>query len=236
MRFRRTAPSAALALLATGCAWMPEPATEEAQLIVELWEPYTIVAGVVAALILGLLLKVLVLDRRRGDEEQLPSQTAYSIPLEITYLLIPLAVLGWLAVGALRTGAAVEAVDADPDVTIEVVAYRWQWQFTYAGEDVVVDGAEQLPELVLPAPAVVEFTGTSQDVVHSLWVPDFLFKRDMVPGRTTTFQVTTTEPGEHFGACAEYCGLDHSQMTFRVRTVPPDEFDTWLDEQREATP
>jgi cytochrome c oxidase subunit 2 len=222
-------------LLATaGCAWMPEPATREAQQMRDLWGPYTIVAAVVTALVVGLILVVLVRDRRR-DPDEMPRQFAYNIPVEVAYLVVPFVVLAWLGVLALQTQDTVVAVDREPDVVIEAVAYRWQWQFTYRDEDVVVEGGEEEPELVLPAPAVIEVHGTSSDVIHSFWVPDWLFKRDMIPGQVNVFQVETLEPGEHIGECAEYCGLDHARMGFTVRTVTADEYEAWLDEARQST-
>lgn len=225
--------AAALVAVASGCAWLPEPATEEAERIEALWVPYTAVAAGVAVLVLGLLAVVLVRDRRSRHQERMPSQVAYNIPVEVAYLVVPALALGWLVTGALRTQDEVVSVEGEADVVVEVIAFRWQWQFTYEGEDVTVQGTTtDVPELVLPAPATIEFIGTSQDVVHSLWVPDFLFKQDMVPGRTNSFQVDTLGPGEHMGYCAEFCGVDHSQMSFRVRTVPPDEFAAWLDENR----
>ncbi len=233
MTVRRLA-LAALLLTASGCAWMPEPATRQAEEMRALWGPYTIVAVAVTVLIVVLLTVVLLRDRRR-DPDEMPKQIAYSIPVEVAYLVVPVVLLAWLGVQALQTQDVVESVDQEPDVVIDAVAYRWQWQFTYRDEDVVVEGGESEPELVLPAPAVIEFHGTSQDVIHSFWVPEWLFKRDMTPGRITTFQVDTLEPGEHIGECAEYCGLDHARMGFTVRTVTPDEFEAWLDETRAAT-
>lgn len=217
-----------------GCSWLPEPATRQAQEMDRLWGPYTIAAAAVAAVITVLLLVVLVRDRRR-DPDHMPDQVAYNIPVEIAYLVVPFALLAWLGWQALSTQSEVVSVDAEPDVVIDAVAYRWQWRFTYQDADVVVDGADGEPELVLPAPAVIEFNGTSEDVVHSFWVPDWMFKRDMVPGRMTTFQVDTLEPGQHIGECAEFCGIDHSQMGFTVRTVTADEFAQWLDDNRAAT-
>lgn len=227
---RRTAVIGCL-LAAGGCAWLPDPATRQAQEMRELWGPFTIVATAVTALIVVLLVVVLVRDRRR-DPDEMPPQVAYNIPVEVAYVVLPLVVLAWLGVLALQTQDDVESVDQPPDVVIDVLAYRWGWQFTYLDEDVVVESGEQEPELVLPAPAVIEFSGTSQDVVHSFWVPDWLFKRDMVPGRVTSFQIDTLEPGEHIGECAEYCGLDHARMGFDVRTVTAEEFEDWLDETR----
>jgi cytochrome c oxidase subunit 2 len=69
-------------------------------------------------------------------------------------------------------------------------------------------------------------------VNHSFWVPEFLEKRDLIPGINNQIDVNITEPGEWTGRCAEYCGLDHWQMTFDVIAIPADEFDDWVDQAR----
>jgi cytochrome c oxidase subunit 2 len=95
------------------------------------------------------------------------------------------------------------------------------------GTDAVV------PELVLPAGSSVRFEMTSRDVIHSFWIPGFRFKRDVFPAQTTSFEVDVSDKTGFFrntGVCAEFCGLDHTQMRFSVRIVTPDEFDQWLAE------
>jgi cytochrome c oxidase subunit 2 len=71
-------------------------------------------------------------------------------------------------------------------------------------------------------------TVTSSDVAHSFWMPDMLFKRDAIPGRVTTFDLTPSKLGTFLGRCGEFCGLDHALMTFRVRVVAPADYKRWL--------
>ena len=85
---------------------------------------------------------------------------------------------------------------------------------------------------MLPLGRTIRVVLTSNDVIHSFWVPDFLFKRDAIPGRPTQFDLTTTEAGTFRGECAEFCGLNHAYMTFRVRVASPEAYAAWLDAQR----
>jgi cytochrome c oxidase subunit II len=94
----------------------------------------------------------------------------------------------------------------------------------------VIGSDEVVPELVLPAESSVRFELTSQDVIHSFWIPGFRFKRDVFPDQVTTFQVDVGEPTGAYlntGVCAEFCGLDHTSMRFSVRIVTPAEFEQW---------
>jgi cytochrome c oxidase subunit 2 len=127
-------------------------------------------------------------------------------------------------------------------VKVRVDAFQWSWKFTtqYNNQTVSVVGAPatdymqaQAPELVLPVDAKVEFDLHSPDVIHSFWVPAFLFKRDVIPGiEQNKFEVDTlSKPGVHAGRCAELCGYDHSRMLFRVKLVEKDKFDQYIAEK-----
>jgi cytochrome c oxidase subunit II len=107
---------------------------------------------------------------------------------------------------------------------------QWQWQFRYPDQGVVINGVpnEDPPELVLPVDRTVRFELISRDVVHSFWVPNFITKRDLIPGHDNQLEVMIEEPGVWRGECSEFCGLDHWKMIFSVRALPPDEFDRWL--------
>jgi cytochrome c oxidase subunit 2 len=92
----------------------------------------------------------------------------------------------------------------------------------------VVGTPDDPPEAVLPTGGPVRVVLTSPDVIHSFYVPEFLFKRDAIPGRTTSFDLTIERPGIYRGRCAEFCGLDHWRMRFTIRAVSPTEFEAWL--------
>ena len=116
----------------------------------------------------------------------------------------------------------------------------WGWRFSFPDEGVTVlsdPSGEGVPgpELWLPQRRDVRVELTSNDVIHAFWVPDFLFKRDAIPGRVNVFDVTPTTTGTYHGVCSEFCGLNHAFMTFTVKVVPADAFDRWLGEQATAT-
>jgi cytochrome c oxidase subunit 2 len=226
----------ALLLLVTGCtdAALPDPVTEEGAQTRDLWRIFVVIAACIGALVYGLIIYVVVRYRlRRGADDSPPDQRQVIVSLEVLYTAVPLAIVGILLGLSLRTENDVTDLADDPDVTVEVVGFQWQWQFSYAGEDVTVTGTpDEVPELVLPTDATVRFELESADVVHSFWVPKFLTKMDLIPGVENAIDVHVTEAGVWTGVCSEFCGLDHWQMTFTVRAIPADEFAAWLEERR----
>jgi cytochrome c oxidase subunit 2 len=111
------------------------------------------------------------------------------------------------------------------------VGFRWSWAFNYLDEDVYDIGlpvgestTNEPPTLVLPINEKVRFELTSPDVIHSFWVPNWLFKMDVIPGKTNAFEVTPDKLGTFPGRCAELCGTDHARMLFNVKVVDRTEF------------
>lgn len=195
-----------------------------------LWQGTFIAACAVGAVVLGLIVFVLVRYRRRGDDDSLPSQNPYNIPIEILYTIVPVLIVAVLFAFTLHTENQVDHLSADPDLVVEVVGFQWQWQFTYRDQGIVVtgDSASNPPDLVLPVGETVRLVLVSHDVIHSFWVPDFLHKRDLIPGVDNEIDVDVVRAGVYVGRCAEYCGLDHDKMNFTVRAVTPAEFADWV--------
>jgi cytochrome c oxidase subunit 2 len=105
---------------------------------------------------------------------------------------------------------------------IYVTAKQWMWKFGYA------DGRHTVAELYVPTGRAVKLLMTSRDVIHSLYVPDFRLKQDVIPGRYTTLWFEVKEPGRHDIFCAEYCGTNHSMMRAQVIALEPADFERWL--------
>jgi cytochrome c oxidase subunit II len=135
----------------------------------------------------------------------------------------------------------VNDLDDVPDLKVDVVAFQWNWQFTYPdtrtpdGVPVTTIGtSDTIPILVLPTNQVVEFTQRSNDVIHSFYVPEFLFKRDVfpMPEKNDQRNVWRVEQiareGAFVGRCAELCGAYHAVMNFEVRVLNPDLFARYL--------
>ena len=249
-RRSKLARVAALGLLAvvtlSGCdlnnafwrfGW-PEGITEEATKMRELWTGSVIAALVVGVMVWALIAYAAIRYRKKGDE--LPKQTAYNLPLEIVYTAIPFVIIAILFFFTVVTQNRVQERSADPDETIAVTAFKWNWEFTYSdttestgGNPVSTVGtSDEVPILVLPTDRTIRFEVASADVIHSFWVPEFLFKLDVIPGnengRDNVFEVTVTEEGAYVGRCAELCGTYHANMQFEVRAVPGDDYDTYL--------
>ena len=235
MRRRVLVLAGATALLASSC--MPQSATTQGQSTFNLYQVFFWAGAVVAAIVWILTTVAVLRYRRRGDapSDALPTQVRDNRTLELLWTGLPFLTVAVLFVFTVLTLNTVDAMPANPDVTVDVVAFRWSWQFTYAGQGVVVDGdATHAPELVVPAGQTVHIVLTSADVAHAFWVPAFLFKRDAIPGITNQFDFTVRQPGTWTGQCAEYCGLYHDQMTFVVRAMPVPQFEAWLASQRAA--
>jgi cytochrome c oxidase subunit 2 len=213
-------------------AQLAPPLTEQADRIENVWNGFLIATFVVGGLVFALIAYVVIRYRRRSD--RLPKQQRVNIPLEVTYMVIPLLIIGVLFAVSFTSVNFISEMHDDVDLTVEVTGFQWQWQFDYPGDHVTVIGTKQQePELVLPAGQKVQFDVTSIDVIHSFWIPGFRFKRDMFPGQIQRFQVDVGERTGSWpdsGVCAEFCGLDHHAMRFSVRVVSPDEFTAWVEE------
>lgn len=216
---------------------LPTPLSEQGDTIVGVWQIFLVGAALVAVFIVALLLIIVVRFRRRDD--RLPEQVHYRIGLEVGYTVLPLlAVVGLFAVTLISLNE-VEATELTPDLVVDVTAFQWQWEFDYpeAGVTIRQPDDTSLPTLVLPQGAVVQFNLESRDVIHSFWVPGFLTKRDIIPGRPDDMQVTVTgRPGTYAGVCAEFCGLNHTTMRFDVKIVEPAGFEEWLTDQGNSRP
>jgi cytochrome c oxidase subunit 2 len=123
-------------------------------------------------------------------------------------------------------------------VVVNVLGFQWSWQFSYPQYGVTTTGymvgEGPLPVLEIPAGETVRFNLASQEVVHSFWVPDFLFKRDVIPGHPNHFEITATRTGTFTGHCSELCGLYHSKMLFTLKVVTPQQFQAYMAAQQAA--
>lgn len=255
-RGSRLARLAALGLLGvstlTGCdmpnnefwrfGW-PEGITDQAESMRELWTGSVIAALIVGVLVWGLIFYSVVAHRKRSDE--LPRQTAYNLPLEIAYTIAPFLIIAGLFFFTVVTQNEVLDQGEDADETIQVNAFKWNWQFVYPetagpdGEPVdTVGTSTEIPVLVVPTDREIRFELASADVIHSFWVPEFLFKLDVIPGnengRDNIFEVTVREEGAYVGRCAELCGTYHAYMNFELRSVSGEDYEAYLAAREEG--
>jgi cytochrome c oxidase subunit 2 len=229
-RVVRLATLAGVALLVAGCA--RTAVTEQGRSVDSLYGLILIPAAIIFVLVEGLIIWSVIRYRRRDDE--LPVQTEGNRNLEIIWTVIPaLVVLGVFLLSE-QTLGTVDAKSANPAVIVDVSGHQWFWNFHYEKEDVDVSGVGQRPELVLPTDRSIRFNLTSADVIHSFYMPAFLFKRDVIPGVTNSFELTIKDPGTYSGQCAEFCGLGHADMKYAIRAVSGDEYATWVQQQQAA--
>lgn len=225
------------ALLTTGCTAneafffdLPEPATAEAPIIQNLWQGSWIAAWAVGGFTSALILWAAIAYRRRHRDE-VPEQTQYNLPIEVLYTIVPLIMILGLFWFTARDQTELMTMRNDQTHTVNVVGFRWSWAFNYLDEDVYDIGlpvgentTNEPPTLVLPVGEKVRIELTSPDVIHSFWVPNWLFKMDIIPGKTNAFEVTPDRLGIFPGRCAELCGTDHARMLFNVKVVDRSEF------------
>lgn len=198
----------------------------------DLFAIYAPIGAAVFAVVLLAYIVIVVRFRRRGGAtgpEGEPPQPRDHWRWEVAYAAGLAVVAAVIITFSLRAADRVDALSADPGLTIDVAAFKWQWAFTYRDQGVRIVGVEgEYPTLTVPTDTTVRFSLKSNDVIHSFWVPAVRFKRDAFPNRTTEFDLTFDEAGRHEGICAEFCGLDHTIMRFEVDALAPDEFQRWL--------
>lgn len=274
----------------------PEGITPEAQAMGNFWVWTWVVAWIVGIIMWTLMFVVMFRDSdkraaKKGKPE-FPRQTAYNVPLELTLTVIPVLIVMGLFFFTVQTQDKVTALDKDPQVTVDVTGYQWNWKFGYGeiGAELMANGqdydgtdeersaaaeanaavpqddrdehggavgpihgnaaedftylnynqietlgtSEEVPVLVLPTETPIEFSLASSDVIHSFWVPEFLFKRDVFPHPEANqserrFQIESIDSeGAFVGRCAEMCGTYHAMMNFEVRAVSPENFTEYI--------
>jgi cytochrome c oxidase subunit 2 len=244
-RLARTTTATAIGvvsmLLLSGCSeatedqWkrlgLPDPASNRTAYIHDLWIGSWIAAGIIGGFTAALIIWAPIRYRRRSHGD-IPTQVRYNLPIEVLYTIAPLIVVAVLFFFTVeKQNKVLESVD-NPDHEVIVTAQQWSWTFNYldeesaGGEDVYdVGTTAKEPTLWLVKGQSVTFTLHSPDVIHSFWVPSFYFKRDVIPGRDSSFSLTPTVEGQFVGRCAELCGFQHSRMLFNVNVVDQDAFD-----------
>jgi cytochrome c oxidase subunit 2 len=226
-----------------GFGWPEHGITPQAHRMYNLWIGSVVAALAVGFFVWGLIFWCVVRYRKKGDE--LPAQTRYNLPLELLYSVTPFLIVAVLFFYTATTETYVNKISStSPDVTVHVVGHQWSWTFEYSDE-IGADGRPitevgtptYVPVLVVPTNQRIRFIEGSTDVIHSFWVPELLFKRDVFPGslaNANSFEVTIEQEGAYVGRCAELCGTYHSMMNFEVRSVSPDKYKQFIQARRDG--
>jgi cytochrome c oxidase subunit 2 len=216
----------------------PRAVTQEGAQIRDLYTTTFLIAVAIFFLVEGLIIWSVIRYRRKPGDNTLPAQTHGNNLAELAWTIVPTIIVVFLFVISWQTLNVVDTAAANPDTRIRAVAGQFQWQFDYLAEDgQTILYTQSLPTgddggMVVPAGRTVQLTLTSPDVIHAFYVPQFLFKRDVVPGRVNQFDFTVNEAdaGQTFrGQCAELCGSGHRLMLFDVHAMTPADFDAWLE-------
>ena len=164
----------------------------------------------------------------RKKDDKLPVQTHGNLKLEITWTIIPAIIVVIIAIPTVLAIWETQVMPEEEDsLVIEAVGHQWWFEFKYPTEEVVTAN-----ELHLPEDKDVIVNLRSQDVLHSFWIPKIAGKVDMVPNHKNQLYIKADEPGLYYGQCAEFCGIAHAMMRFRVIVHTPENYQNWLDEMR----
>jgi cytochrome c oxidase subunit 2 len=207
--------------------WMPIQASTFAPEVDRGWNYAMIVSVVTFAIVIVAMFYFMFRYRRRKENER-TEEMDHSTKLEIAWSVIPLGVVIWLFFVGLRgyVDASIPPRDA---YTINVQAYKWGWNFNYT--EGFTSG-----DLVVPKGRPVRLVLSSQDVLHSFFIPEFRVKQDVVPGQYLTLWFEATVTGETLIECTEYCGTNHSNMLRKVVVLEETDFRNWLELQGKDKP
>jgi cytochrome c oxidase subunit 2 len=249
-----------LALLTAACAPHAtqsslKPAGPYAQEIDNLYKPVFWIAATIFVIVEGLLLFIVFRYRRRKrHRREAPSQIHGNQRLEIAWTIVPAIILVGVAIPTVSTIYALAAQPTGRVLDVNVIGHQWWWEFDYPGLRVITANELHIPtgEPVYvslcaaglgydqPAPNACQPgppsgappASVGDDVIHSFWVPQLAGKQDVVPGRTNHLTLEADHPGVYTGQCAEFCGLSHAYMRFKVVAQTPADFDAWVRQQQ----
>jgi cytochrome c oxidase subunit II len=219
----------------------PTGVTRQDHQVLHLWHVTYAFAVPVGLTVLCLILWCVFRYRVRPGNTRTPAQFQYHIPLEAAYTLIPLVVVAIIFGYVYKAENKEDAVSKHPALEVNVQGFQWGWKFTYpnghqevgdVAEEPNIDATNDLPILRLPENETVQLDLVSDDVVHSFYVPEFLFQRDIIPGVHNVVDFNITKTGTWIGECTNICGTYHAYMKFKVDVMPVGQFNSWLASQK----
>lgn len=239
----------AMPSLANSAYNMRQGVTDISHQVYELHMTIFLICCVIGVIVFGIMFWALI--KHRKSKGVVAAQFHESTKVEILWTAIPFLILIGMAIPATKTLIAMEDT-SKADLTIKVTGSQWKWHYEYMGHDVEFysllstpkDEISDLKEknenyllevdqhLVIPTDRKVRFLMTSDDVIHSWWVPDFAVKKDANPGFINEAWTKVNDEGIYRGQCAELCGKDHGFMPIVVEAVSPDKFDSWLNDAK----
>lgn len=212
----------------------------------------------IGVIVFGVMIISLFMHRKSKGAEA--ATFSHSTMAEVIWTTIPVVILMLIAIPVAETMIKLED-SRDPDISIVVTAYQWKWHYKYQDEDIAFYSSLARPSLearrkqsgvdpggienylrevdrplVIPRAAKVRLLLTSNDVVHSWYVPELAIKKDTIPGMVNEAWFIAKEVGTYRGQCAELCGKDHGYMPIVVEVVEPAAYQAWVDTRKEGAP
>jgi cytochrome c oxidase subunit 2 len=237
---------AAMALVLAACSEVKnnkqnslQPKSPQADKIYNLFVPILVIAIIVGIAIMVATVVIAWKFRYKKDKNENPKQVHGNTKLEIGWTIVPALLLAIIAVPTVATIFDLAQNPGPSALQVNVEGKQWWWQFSYPDAKVVTADEMVIPTgrdvfVHLRACDGTSDTPTTCNVIHSFWVPELAGKRDVVPGQTNTLTLSADKPGTYLGQCAEYCGLSHANMRFRVIAKSPADFQQWLSEQQQG--
>jgi cytochrome c oxidase subunit 2 len=201
-----------------------------------IWDVYDILwigVAVVFFLVEGLLVYTIFrFHRAPRTAHGRPVPVHGNTKLEIAWTVVPAIVLVIMAIPTLQIIADLSSAPTDQGehLQVDVIGHQFFFEFDYPAL-----GIKTTNTMMIPANTVIDLRLQSADVIHSLWVPQLNGKTDVIPGRTNKMWIEADEPGTYAGQCAEFCGLGHALMLFKVQAQTQEDFDAWVQQQQNPT-
>jgi cytochrome c oxidase subunit 2 len=222
-------------------------ATEHMQDIIDFHNLLLVIITVISAFVLGLLLWVMVRYNARMNPK--PATWSHNTLIEVVWTIIPIVILGFIAVPSIRLLYKGEIVPAQVDLTVKAIGHQWYWSYEYPDQGGFTFDAQMLSDedakkageprllgvdnrVVVPVGKTVRMIITSTDVIHSWTIPAFGAKIDGVPGKLNETWFKAEREGVFYGQCSELCGARHAFMPIAVEVVSQERFDQWVAEAK----
>ncbi len=204
----------------------PNGVTKQDANVRHLWHMTYAIGIPLGLLVLGLILWCVFRYRVKPGSTKRAAQFQYHIPIEAAYTLIPIVLVAVVFGYMYNAENKEDAVSKHPALIVNVQAFQWGWRFTYP------NGHQEVGDVALPQNETVQINLRSDDVVHSFYVPEFLFQRDIIPGIKNDVDFNITKTGEWLGECTNICGTYHAYMKFRVKVMTDSDFNAWYAQQK----
>ncbi|MCE9523407.1 MAG: cytochrome c oxidase subunit II [Alphaproteobacteria bacterium] len=222
-------------------------ATKHMQDIHDFHNLLLVIITIITLFVLGLLIWVMVRYNARANPK--PATWSHNSLIEIIWTIVPVVILGLIAVPSIRLLYNGEVIPANVDLTVKAIGHQWYWSYEYpdqgnftfdalmlSDEDAKKAGEPRLlgvdKRVVVPVGKTVRMIITSQDVIHSWTIPAFGAKIDAVPGKLNETWFKAEREGVFYGQCSELCGAKHAFMPIAVEVVSQERFDAWIEEAK----